>query len=81
MPEEVFARAVLTDIMGSKVSVVALEDFLAMKIFAGGQKDVDDVRGVLVVSGEKIDFDLLKKLTSGYGQACVKTLNKILKNR
>ena len=81
MPQAVFSRAIGVDFMNAKIRVVAIEDFLAMKIFAGSPKDIQDVNGVLDVSGKKINFGLLKDLTSGYGQTCVKTLNEILKSR
>ena len=78
MTREVFTRVKETQFMGSSIKMAGLEDFIAMKIFAGGQKDIQDVRGVLQVSGKQADLDLLKKITAGYGKDCVVTLLKLL---
>ena len=56
-----------------------LEDFIAMKIFAGAPKDIQDVVGVLEISGERIDRDLLQKLTGQYGRKCAVKLQELLK--
>lgn len=81
MPAEVFQRTVTADFSGEKLKFVGVEDFIAMKVFAGGPKDIEDVLGVLGVSSEKIDFTLLRKITAIYGKDELKTLESILKNR
>ena len=79
MRNDVFERVEKTRFMDSPIKVVSREDFIAMKIFAGSPKDIQDVIGVLGVSTGKIDLPLLKSLTADYGEACVKTLAKLLK--
>lgn len=44
--------------------MIGIDDFIAMKIFAGGPLDIADVRGVLNVSRELVHMDLVKRLTS-----------------
>ena len=58
--------------------MIGIEDFVAMKIFAGGAQDIQDVLGVLQISFKKIDQSLLKKLTLQYGKQELKRLEKIL---
>ena len=80
MKASVFERVQKTKFMGSPIQVVGPEDLIAMKIFAGSPKDIQDVVGILDVSANKIDLALLGKLTADYGPSCRKTLNKLLKN-
>ena len=77
--QDVFVRAAETQFMGSSIKIVGREDFIALKIFAGSSKDIQDVIGVFNVSGQKIDLNLLKKLTTQYGTGCVKKLEGLLK--
>ncbi len=79
MTQEVFSRAQEAKFMGSFIKIVSPEDFIAMKIFAGSPKDIQDVIGVLNVSGQKIDLNLLKKITSQYGADCAQKLQTLLK--
>ena len=78
MTSEVFHRVEKAQFMGASIKMVGLEDFIALKIFAGSPKDTQDVIGVLQVSGRKINFDFLKKLTAGYGSGCLERLQAIL---
>ncbi len=79
MKGDVFDRTRKAEFLGSVVSVVSPEDFVAMKIFAGSPKDIQDASGVLNVSGDKINLSLLKDLAAGYGPSCIKALDKLLK--
>ncbi|HLG18465.1 MAG TPA: hypothetical protein VI895_01450 [Bdellovibrionota bacterium] len=72
------SRALEAAFMGGHIRIIGAEDFIAMKIFAGGPKDMDDVRGVLEVSREKLDLPLLKKLTRRYGAGEARTLASLL---
>ena len=81
MSNDVFGRVKKARFMGRSIKVISKEDFIAMKIFAGSPKDIQDAIGVLDVSGEKINLSVLKKLTKGYGRAYVKTIEKIFRER
>lgn len=48
-----------------------------MKIFAGGIQDLEDARGILQVSGKKLDLNLLRNLAQRYGTEVVRTLDAI----
>jgi predicted nucleotidyltransferase len=79
MTQELFDRAQEAQFMDSSIKIVSLEDFIALKIFAGSPRDIQDVMGVLEVSHEKINEGLLKKLASQYGNECAEKLKQLLK--
>ena len=79
MAEDSFGRTQEAQFMGSSIKIIGLEDFIALKIFAGSPKDIQDAVGVLKVSGQKIDINFLKQLTARYGADCVKRLQALLK--
>lgn len=49
-----------------------------MKLFAGGPRDIEDVRNVLAVSGDTLDEALLRKLTRQYGRRELDLLERLL---
>lgn len=78
MDKRVFNRAVTSSFLNVPLRLISVEDFIAMKIFAGSPKDIEDVLGVLKVSENKIDISLLKKLTLHYGKKELARVEKIL---
>ena len=78
MDAKVFERTMPSRFMGSSVEFIGLEDFIAMKIFAGSAKDIQDVVGVLKVSGKRANLALLRELTLKYGKDELKKLEKLL---
>ena len=79
MDEDFFLRIVKVPFSDSKIQIVAVEDFIAMKIFAGGPQDIEDVKNVLKVSAQRINLKLLKKLSLQYGKKVLKALEDLLK--
>jgi predicted nucleotidyltransferase len=79
MTQEVFHRVEQAQFMGSTIKIVSLEDFIAMKIFAGSPRDIQDVIGVMEVSGDKINADLLRGLSAQYGDDCTAKLQALFK--
>ena len=79
MTDAVFSRTIETEFMGARIRVIGVEDFVAMKIFAGGQKDLNDATGVLQVSHDRINRTLLKELVRPYGKGALATLESLLK--
>lgn len=78
MPEDVFKRAVSVSFEGQEFSMISREDLIAMKLFAGASKDINDVNGILEVSKKEIDLSLLRKLTASYGKEALKRLEQVL---
>jgi len=79
MQQEAFSRAKKVNFLEVPIKIVSLEDFIAMKIFAGNPIDISDVKGVLEVSGAKINMKILERLTAAYGADCLKKLKVILR--
>jgi predicted nucleotidyltransferase len=75
---EAFARAVIVPFMGGSVRVIGLEDFIAMKCFAGGPQDIADARQALGTPEGRIDFDLLRRTTRRFGRAAADVLEQLL---
>ena len=79
MKADVFSRTVVSSLFNSRIRIISVEDFIAMKVFAGGHKDIEDAKGALKVSAGKIDMALLEELTLNYGKKELKVLKAILK--
>ena len=79
MTEAVFSRTIEADFMDARIRVIGVEDFIAMKIFAGGPQDVHDVSGVLRVSYAYINLPLLNTLVQQYGTSAFDTLQSLLR--
>jgi predicted nucleotidyltransferase len=75
---EAFLRIQNVNFMGATINIISLEDFIAMKIFAGNPIDIQDAKGVLAVSGKKTNLKLLQKLVLDYGSECVERFKSIL---
>lgn len=67
MDPEAARRTVTAPLLDTPVAFLGAEDLIAMKLFAGGGRDVEDVRGILQVSGPKLDLPLLRRLARRYG--------------
>jgi hypothetical protein len=78
MEPAAFSRALVVSFFGKPLSVVGCEDFIAMKVFAGGPVDMDDARNALAVAGDAIDADLLRRVTRNYGPAAEESLETLL---
>jgi len=79
MTETVFSRTVEAAFMSASIRVIGLEDFIAMKLFAGSPKDLGDVVGALRVSADRIRLPLLKELAGRYGTDVVQKLESLLR--
>ena len=72
------ARATLATFLGSPLRFIGLEDLVAMKVFAGGIRDLSDVKGILQVSGEHLNVALLRELAARYGADVSTTVEEML---
>lgn len=78
MDASAMERCVSTQLLGSSIRIIGAEDLIAMKIFAGGIQDLEDVRGVLQVSGNKVNLGLLRAAAARYGDDTAAKLNELL---
>jgi hypothetical protein len=72
------SRTLPASLFGENLRVVGLEDFVAMKLFAGGPQDLADARAALEVSSSALDLPLLERLAAGYGRSVVQSLKELL---
>jgi predicted nucleotidyltransferase len=73
-----FSRTIEVQFDGEALRFVGLEDFVAMKIFAGGPQDIADASNVLQATSEPPDVDLLRKLATRYGSDTLRRLESVL---
>jgi len=78
MDPAAFARARNVTFFGESLSVVGREDFIAMKVFAGGPQDLADARQAMDFDREALDLELLRRLAARFGPDTSRTLGKLL---
>jgi hypothetical protein len=78
MDSHLLSRCVSEVLLDSPVRIIAAEDLIPMKIFAGGPQDLQDVRGILQVSGDSLNLDLVRLLSKPYGAEVTRTLEILL---
>lgn len=61
-----------------RVNIIGLEDFIAMKVFAGSAQDLQDARSAIKVSRERINYSLLRTLAAIYGEEEAGKLEELL---
>jgi hypothetical protein len=71
-------RCVPAHIADAFPRVIGPEDLIGMKLFAGGPQDMIDVRGILQVSRDRLNLDLLHHVTRLYGTDVVQKLDALL---
>ncbi len=62
LEREFIDRAILLDVGGAVVPVIAVEDLLVTKLLAGRPKDLDDVRGIVREQGDRLDLPGVRRL-------------------
>ena len=75
---ETFGRAIHVPFQGVTLRVVGREDFVAMKLFAGGPQDLADATSVVRLVGNELDLNLLRRLAQRYGRATVTALDTLM---
>lgn len=73
-----FSRAITVPFSGSSLRVIGREDFIAMKCFAGGPQDIADARHAFKAAKERIDIDLLRKLSRRFGRRAADMLEQVV---
>jgi predicted nucleotidyltransferase len=75
---QAFSRAIDVPLDGESLRFVGLEDFVAMKIFAGSPQDVSDATTALEVATGPLDVNLLRQLSRRYGVDTARSLESVL---
>jgi len=73
-----FSRAIQVPLFGGSLRVIGREDFIAMKCFAGGPKDLEDARAVVKGAKEPIDIDLVRRLSMRFGKSAADAFQQVL---
>jgi len=75
---EAFARAIAVPFQGELLQFIGREDFIAMKLSAGGPQDLADARHALAGARDALDLALLRRLAARYGRAAATSLEALL---
>jgi hypothetical protein len=78
MDPDAVHRCASTRFLDSTVRIIAAEDLIGMKVFAGGPQDMLDVRNILQVSRELLNLDLLRQVARRYGSDVLHALEELL---
>ena len=73
-----FSRTIEVALEGESLKFVGLEDFVAMKLFAGGPQDLVDARSALEAAPEPPNMELLEGLARRYGPETTRSLESLL---
>lgn len=73
-----FDRALKVEMSGASIQVVSREDFIAMKLYAGGPLDVRDAQQAYYVNREFLETVLLRKLAKRFGKETSRMLESII---
>jgi hypothetical protein len=75
---EIFSRSLEVKFRNETLRIVAREDFIALKCFAGGPQDLLDARSAYQAAPGLIDLDLLRTATRRFGREAADRLQEIL---
>jgi hypothetical protein len=80
MEAATFSRTVEVPFQGEKLRFISREDFIAMKVFAGGPMDLADASRALVAARGALDLDLVRRLAAAYGHDASQALHQLIGN-
>jgi len=61
------------------VRFISREDFIAMKVFAGGPLDLVDATRAVTAAGASLDLELVRRLAKRFGRDASESLERLLK--
>jgi hypothetical protein len=75
---QAFSRLIGVPFQGSVLKFIGREDFIAMKVFAGGPMDLVDAKRAISAGQDSLDFDLMRRLARRYGRDVSESLERLL---
>lgn len=78
LDQAAFSRTVELHFHGTTLKVIGLEDFIAMKVFAGGPQDLADARAAISAAGDRLNRTLAMELARRFGQDVPAMLQELL---
>lgn len=73
-----WSRVIEETLDGMRLRISSVEDLIALKLYAGGPKELEDAEGVLRVQAGHLDLDLIRKLCKGFGARAGKACERLL---
>jgi len=73
-----FSRLLVVPFQGRALNFIGREDFIAMKVFAGGPIDLLDARRAIAAAGNALDAGLARRLATRYGREAAAALEPLL---
>ena len=74
---EAFQRTREVPFHGAALRFIGLEDFIAMKVFAGGPVDLKDARRAVETAGTSLDRALVRRLATRYGADALQAFERL----
>jgi len=73
-------RAEKVALQGSPLRFIGREDFIAMKVYAGGPVDLQDAENAIATRPDTLDLELVRRLAGrfGHGESLERLLGKVL---
>jgi hypothetical protein len=78
LEQEAFSRTLDVPFQGTTLQFICREDFIAMKVFAGGPVDIADASRAIAAAGTSLDAPLVRRLAARYGSEAQATLDRLL---
>jgi len=78
MDPAALSRVIAVPFQGASLAFIGREDFIAMKVFAGGPLDLVDATRAITGADGSVDFDLLRRLSCRYGRETGESLERLL---
>jgi len=75
---QAFSRTIEVPFQGNSLKFVGREDFIAMKVFAGGPMDVVDATRAISAGRNSLDLVLLRRLAGRFGDDASQSLERLL---
>jgi predicted nucleotidyltransferase len=73
-----FTRLIDVPFQGNTLKFIGREDFIAMKVFAGGPIDIVDATRAISAGRNSLDLALLRRLAMRYGHDAADALERVL---
>jgi predicted nucleotidyltransferase len=78
MDPELLSHTRQVSLAETVLDIVGREDFIAMKVFAGGPVDLADARAVIELDRESLDLELLRRLAQRFGRDAARVLDELI---
>lgn len=78
LDSKAFSRTLEVPFHGSTLHFIGREDFIAMKVFAGGPIDLADAANALAAAGDSLDVPLVRRVAARFGREASASLDSLL---